>query len=189
MPRAATRVNNHARRQRHSGLQRRRFHQCPILQTEVCRYRPERRLSSRCCTCLARTPTRVEPCRARPPLRVQTSQGTHAHAPASPPRLGCVMTTLPVCIVAACPFFWLSAPAAPYACQDSDNHRIRKIDLPSGMTTTFPGSSTGFNNGIGTSAQFFYPMGVAIDPEGDFAYVGVRACPAPPRCALPRHTL
>ena len=70
-------------------------------------------------------------------------------------------------------------PAATYACQDYDNHRIRKIDLKSGETTTLAGSSKGFNDGVGTSAQFSKPMGIAIDPKGDFALVSVRACPHP----------
>ena len=75
--------------------------------------------------------------------------------------------------------FSLSVPAATYACQDYDNHRIRKIDLKSGETTTLAGSSKGFNDGVGTSAQFSKPMGIAIDPKGDFALVSVRACPHP----------
>ena len=79
-------------------------------------------------------------------------------------------------------FSLLSVPAAS---QDTSNNRIRKIDLKSGETTTLAGSSKGSNNGVGTSAQFSKPMGIAIDPKGAFALVAVRAWPAFPRLALP----
>ena len=84
-------------------------------------------------------------------------------------------------------------PVAPYVreCQDSHNNRIRKIDLQSGETTTLAGTGIrGFNNGEGTSAHFNRPYGIAIDPEGGFALVAVRALlrasPASPRCACRR---
>jgi len=67
---------------------------------------------------------------------------------------------------------------------DRYNHRIRKIDLESGETTTLAGSGTysGYINhrlgheylkddAVGTDAGFFYPNGIAIDPEGSFALV------------------
>jgi hypothetical protein len=49
------------------------------------------------------------------------------------------------------------------------NHRIRKI-APSGMVTTVAGSISGFSDGIGTSAKFNRPRGLAID-EHDNLYV------------------
>ena len=54
--------------------------------------------------------------------------------------------------------------------------------MTTGATTTLAGSGpSGFHSGslkdddIGTSARFHGPMGIAIDPSGTFALVGVRA--------------
>ena len=56
---------------------------------------------------------------------------------------------------------------------DSDNHRIRKIS-PKGVVTTLAGSgTTGHADGMGTSAQFNAPHGVAVDQNG-FVYVADR---------------
>ena len=61
------------------------------------------------------------------------------------------------------------------ASQDTSNHRIRRIDIATGETTTLAGSGTqGFLNGDCGSARFNGPLGVAIDPSGTFALVAVR---------------
>ena len=49
---------------------------------------------------------------------------------------------------------------------DVNNHKIRKIN-PSGVVTTFAGSSQGFNNATGTSAQFNSPRELAFDVNGN----------------------
>ena len=62
------------------------------------------------------------------------------------------------------------------ASQDDHTHRIRRVDIATGETTTLAGSGTqGFLDGAGSSAQFNSPFGVAIDPTGTFTLVAVRA--------------
>jgi sugar lactone lactonase YvrE len=50
---------------------------------------------------------------------------------------------------------------------DHDNHRIRRI-TSGGQVTTFAGSSSGFDNGQGMSANFNFPRGITIDGSGNF---------------------
>ena len=61
------------------------------------------------------------------------------------------------------------------ASQGHGDHRIRRVDIATGATTTLAGSgSAGFLDGAGGSARFSYPRGVAIEPSGGYALVAVR---------------
>lgn len=51
---------------------------------------------------------------------------------------------------------------------DSSNHRIRRIQ-PDGTVITVAGSKAGFLNGQGISAQFNYPLGIAVMGNGSVA--------------------
>ena len=55
---------------------------------------------------------------------------------------------------------------------DYGNHVVRKIS-PAGVVTTLAGKAgvSGTNNGTGTSARFFTPIGVAVDNSGT-VYIG-----------------
>ncbi len=46
---------------------------------------------------------------------------------------------------------------------DSNNHKIRKVDIATGEVTTLAGSFFGYVNGIGTDAMFSSPSGIAHD--------------------------
>ena len=46
---------------------------------------------------------------------------------------------------------------------DSDNHRIRKIVISTGVVTTLAGSSLGDTDSTGTSSKFSYPYGITTD--------------------------
>jgi len=52
---------------------------------------------------------------------------------------------------------------------DTNNHKIRKI-TPEGIVTTIAGSTSGFNDGNASSAQFTAPYGIDIDGSG-FIYI------------------
>ena len=55
---------------------------------------------------------------------------------------------------------------------DSSNHRIRKI-TPAGVVTTFAGSTSGYLDATGTSAQLYAPFNLCID-SADNIYVADR---------------
>jgi DNA-binding beta-propeller fold protein YncE len=52
---------------------------------------------------------------------------------------------------------------------DSGNHRIRKV-TPAGNVTTFAGSTAGYQDGVGSGAQFNNPVDVSVDAAG-YVYV------------------
>jgi DNA-binding beta-propeller fold protein YncE len=56
---------------------------------------------------------------------------------------------------------------------ESSNHLIRKIIISTASVTTLAGivASTTSTNGIGTNAQFYFPYGIAISPDGVSALV------------------
>jgi DNA-binding beta-propeller fold protein YncE len=72
------------------------------------------------------------------------------------------------------------APDDSYALiGDTDNHKIRKLDMSTGTLTTFAGPREGYSNffpefgadGTGYNATFYGPSGVSISYDGLFALV------------------
>ena len=56
---------------------------------------------------------------------------------------------------------------------DTNNHRIRKVTISTGIITTFAGTGTGSysgDNGPATSATLNGPIGVAVDSAGTQRY-------------------
>ncbi|WP_136152987.1 T9SS type A sorting domain-containing protein [Flavobacterium sangjuense] len=68
------------------------------------------------------------------------------------------------------PFGVATDPAGNLYVADAYNNKIRKI-TPTGVVSTLAGSTQGFADGAGVSAQFHFPEGVAIDSAGNI-YIG-----------------
>ena len=52
---------------------------------------------------------------------------------------------------------------------DTNNNRIRKVTVSTGIITTIAGTGTSSysgDNGAATSAKLYYPIGVALDASG-----------------------
>ena len=65
---------------------------------------------------------------------------------------------------------------------DTDNHRIRKVTVSTGIITLIAGTGTqGYSgdNGAATSATLYHPRGVALDASGRILYY----------CPLHRYTV
>ena len=65
---------------------------------------------------------------------------------------------------------------------DSNNSRIRKVTVSTGIISTIAGTGTGSysgDNGAATSATLWYPRGVALDASGRILYY----------CPLHRYTV
>eukprot|EP00964_Phaeocystis_antarctica_P085505 scaffold54013_cov72-Phaeocystis_antarctica.AAC.3 len=125
------------------------------------RDRPERHVRARRRACLARAPA------SRPPADAAHS---FSHTRCRP-HTGSHHTITP------------RAGLAPRPACDTGNHRIRRVELANGATTTLAGSTAGNIDDVGTDARFNSPRGVAIAPSGTYALVSVRASPAHARLA------
>ncbi len=70
------------------------------------------------------------------------------------------------------PFGVAISPDASYALiADSDGNRVRHIAIASGVVSTLAGSTQGFADGVGRSAKFSSPCGVAISTDGTYALI------------------
>ncbi len=65
----------------------------------------------------------------------------------------------------------LSAGGDALFVSDGNNHRIRKVVISSGATTTIAGSSAGFADGPSAAARFNLPTDVAVSPDYTSLYV------------------
>lgn len=63
-----------------------------------------------------------------------------------------------------------SAPSILYVA-DTNNHRIRAINLTSRMVSTIAGWSMGWNDGVGTVARFNLPSACAVKDDNSVMYV------------------
>ena len=54
---------------------------------------------------------------------------------------------------------------------DTNNQRIRRVEIASGAVSTLAGSSMGYTDAAGESAKFIRPNDIAIDPTGTYAVV------------------
>jgi sugar lactone lactonase YvrE len=54
---------------------------------------------------------------------------------------------------------------------DTNNHRIRSININDYTVSTIAGAVPGYNDGIGNSAYFSYPYGVCVDPSMMTLYI------------------
>eukprot|EP00964_Phaeocystis_antarctica_P045430 scaffold26148_cov61-Phaeocystis_antarctica.AAC.2 len=106
----------------------------------------------------------------------------HAPQPTPPPS-----KVVPAATHRAADLLLAQRVLAPDASQDASNNRIRRVDITTGATTTLAGSgSAGFkDDDVGTSAQFWSPLDVAIAPNGAFALVAVRDRPPAPHVTWP----
>ena len=68
------------------------------------------------------------------------------------------------------PLFLLGTTTTYIYIADSNNHRIRKVTISTGIITTYAGTGTaGYSgdNGQPTSATLSSPLGVAVDSSGN----------------------
>ncbi|EOD08788.1 hypothetical protein EMIHUDRAFT_311940 [Emiliania huxleyi CCMP1516] len=55
---------------------------------------------------------------------------------------------------------------------DSENHKIRRVEVATGAVTTISGSGEGGDaDGVGDAAEFYDPRGIAISPDGSALFV------------------